>query len=110
MNTGLEFVKKQDKLEEIKNSGLSNPQQIREYKEYLLNDKNFRFPEFLLEWVAREHLGLQYTETQLENMRNEYNESKNIYELQELEANNKDGIGVEYTPTEIGQIKNIMNP
>ena len=44
MNTGLEFVKKQDILEEIKSSGLSNPQQIREYKEYLLNDKNFRFP------------------------------------------------------------------
>ena len=104
MNTGLEFVKKKDKLEEIKNSGLSHPQQIKEYKEYLLNDKNFRFPEFLLEWVAREHLGLQYTEVELENMRNEYKEAKETYELQELQAQEE-----EKSQTPIGHIKNIMN-
>tara|TARA_R100001463_G_scaffold112793_1_gene167897 strand:+ start:4109 stop:4426 length:318 start_codon:yes stop_codon:yes gene_type:complete len=105
MNTGLEFIKKKDKLEEIKNSGLSKSQQIIDYKEYLLNDKNYRFPEFLLEWVAREHLGFQYTEVELESMRNEYKEAKDTYDLQELQAQEE-----EQSQTPIGHIKNIMNP
>ena len=58
-NTGLEFVRtKQSKLQEIKNSGLSKEIQIRDYMEYLYKNCDYRFPEFMLEWVAREHLGL----------------------------------------------------
>lgn len=76
-NTGLEFVKtKQSKLEEIKNSGLSKEVQIRDYMEYLYKSCDYRFPEFMLEWVAREHLDYKFTEEELEEMRQSANKSK----------------------------------
>ncbi len=69
-NTGLEFVKtKQTKLQEIKNSGLSKEIQIRDYMDYLFKSCDYRFTEFMLEWVAREHLDYKFTEEELEEMR-----------------------------------------
>tara|TARA_R110001592_G_scaffold111626_3_gene309192 strand:+ start:5585 stop:5875 length:291 start_codon:yes stop_codon:yes gene_type:complete len=70
-NTGLEFNKKtkQCKLQEIKNSGYSKEVQIKEYMNYLYKNCDYRFPEFMLEWVAREHLDYKFTEEELEGLK-----------------------------------------
>ena len=53
-------------LEEIKNN-VSMPDylKIKTYKEYLVNEKKYYYPDALMEWVAREHLCLQRTEDEL---------------------------------------------
>ncbi len=85
-NTGLEFVKtKQTKLEEIKNSGLSKEVQIRDYMDYLFKSCDYRFPEFMLEWVAREHLGYPFTEEELEEMRQSAKQTKKTLCIEEEE-------------------------
>ena len=62
-----------DLLEELKNNpAMPNYIKIKTYKEYLLNEKKYYYPDMLLEWVAREHLGLQRTEEELKKMREEY--------------------------------------
>ena len=70
-STGLEFNKKtkQSKLQEIKNSGLSKEIQIRDYMDYLYKNCDYRFPEFMLEWVAREHLDYKFTEAEIEALK-----------------------------------------
>jgi hypothetical protein len=62
-----------DLLEELKNNpAMPNYIKIKTYKEYLYNEKKYYYPDMLLDWVAREHLGLQRTEEELKKMREEY--------------------------------------
>lgn len=62
-----------DLLQELKdNVAMPNYIKIKTYKEYLYNEKKYYYPDMLLDWVAREHLGLQRTEEELKKMREEY--------------------------------------
>ena len=50
-----------DEIEDIKNnSTLTQHQKIRQVKEYFLSQKNFAYPDFVLEWAAREKLGCPF--------------------------------------------------
>jgi hypothetical protein len=63
----------EDIIEEIKNNvAMPNFLKIKTYKDYLINEKKYYYPDMLLDWVAREHLGLQRTEEELATMRKEY--------------------------------------
>ena len=61
-----------DRLEEIKNSLKSQTEKIDEYKNYLLEDCNYRLPDVFLEFIAREKLDCKYTEDELKTMRESY--------------------------------------
>ena len=62
-----------DILEELKNnSAMPDFMKIKTYKDYLVNEKKYYYPDMLLDWVAREHLELQRTEEELQKMRNDY--------------------------------------
>ena len=71
-----------DILEELKNNVIMpNYLKIKTYKDYLINEKKYYYPDMLIEWIAREHLGLQRTEEQLFKIREEaYNNMKRIEE------------------------------
>jgi len=71
-----------DIIEEIKNNvAMPNYLKIKTYKDYLINEKKYYYPDMLIEWIAREHLGLQRTEEQLFKIREEaYNNMKRIEE------------------------------
>ena len=59
-------------LEELKNNNIiPNSIKIKTYKEYLVNEKKYYYPDALIEWIAREHLGLQRTEDELVQIRNQ---------------------------------------
>ena len=76
-----------DILEELKNNVMMpNYLKIKTYKDYLLNEKKYYYPDMLLDWVAREHLGLQRTEEELSQMRKEY-----LDKVKEIEEQNKIG-------------------
>ena len=61
-----------DILEEIKNNvSMPNYLKIKTYKDYLINEKKYYYPDALMEWVAREHLGLQRTEEELMKIRDD---------------------------------------
>jgi hypothetical protein len=76
-----------DIVEELKNNNvMPNYLKIKTYKDYLLNEKKYYYPDALLEWVAREHLGLQRTEDELFNMRKEV-----FYNMKRIEQENKIG-------------------
>lgn len=76
-----------DLLEELKNNpAMPNYIKIKTYKEYLLNEKKYYYPDMLLDWVAREHLGLQRTEEELKKMREEY-----LDKVKQIEEENKIG-------------------
>ena len=63
----------EDILEEIKNNvAMPNYLKIKTYKDYLINEKKYYYPDMLIDWVAREHLELQRTEEELQKMRNDY--------------------------------------
>lgn len=85
MDTGLGFIEQVDKLKEIKNSSYDPNDKIRMYKDYLLNDCNYRLPDIFLEFVAREKLDLKYTEEEITNMKEQYYRKKEIVENQDLE-------------------------
>ena len=84
MDCGLGFLEEVDKLTEIKNSSYDPIDKIRLYKEYLLNDCNYRLPDIFLEFVAREKLDLKYTEAEINNMKEQYYRKKEIVENQDL--------------------------
>ena len=84
MDTGLGFIDEVDKLTEIKNSSYDPIDKIRLYKDYLLNDCNYRLPDIFLEFVAREQLDLKYTEAEINNMKEQYYHKKEIVENQDL--------------------------
>tara|TARA_R110002020_G_scaffold300073_3_gene515754 strand:- start:621 stop:932 length:312 start_codon:yes stop_codon:yes gene_type:complete len=69
-------------LEELKNNTLMpNYLKIKTYKDYLVNEKKYYYPDALMEWVAREQLGLQRTEEELFKIREEaYYNMKRIEE------------------------------
>jgi len=61
-----------DILEELKNNTLMPDYlKIRTYKDYLVNEKKYYYPDALMEWVSREQLGLQRTEEELFKIREE---------------------------------------
>jgi hypothetical protein len=84
MNSGLGFIEEIDKLTEIKNSSYDPNDKIRMYKDYLLNDCNYRLPDVFLEFVAREKLDLKYTEEEINNMKQQYHRKKEIIEEQDF--------------------------
>mgnify|MGYP003663487170 FL=1 len=84
MDTGLGFIEEVDKLTEIKNSSYDPIDKIRLYKDYLLNDCNYRLPDVFLEFVAREKLDLKYTEEEINNMKQQYHRKKEITEEQDF--------------------------
>jgi len=66
------FADNTDIIEEIKNNvSMPNYLKIKTYKDYLINEKKYYYPDGLMEWVAREHLGLQRTEFELNKIREE---------------------------------------
>jgi type III secretory pathway component EscV len=76
-----------DIIEELKNNvAMPNYLKIKTYKDYLVNEKKYYYPDMLIEWIAREHLGLQRTEEELSQMRNEY-----LEKVKEIEEQDKIG-------------------
>ena len=60
-------------LEELKNNQtMPNYTKIKLYKEYLVNEKKLYYPDMMIEFIAREHLDLKYTEEQLIKMREDF--------------------------------------
>tara|TARA_R110000851_G_scaffold28945_1_gene80327 strand:- start:848 stop:1153 length:306 start_codon:yes stop_codon:yes gene_type:complete len=84
MDSGLGFIEEVDKLKEIKNSSYDPNDKIRMYKDYLLNDCNYRLPDIFLEFVAREKLDLKYTEEEITNMKEQYYRKKEIITEQDF--------------------------
>ena len=77
----------EDILEELKNNVMMpNYVKIKTYKDYLINEKKYYYPDMLLDWVAREHLGLQRSEEELKKMREEY-----LDKVKEIEEQDKIG-------------------
>jgi len=77
-------------LQELKdNNELPNFSKIKIYKKYLIDEKNLYYPDMLIEFVAREHLGLQYTEEELCVMREQYINKQNLINKQNREADEK---------------------
>ncbi len=81
---GLSLLEEEnDIISEIKyNDKLTKKEKIKKYKDYLLDDCNYRLPDMFLEFIAREQLDLKYTEEELSNIRNQYNKKKEIIEEQ----------------------------
>ena len=73
-----------DIISEIKNSNLNKREQIKKYKDYLLNDCNYRLPDMFLEIVAREHLDYKYTESEITKMRETF-----LRKQEEIEEQNR---------------------
>ncbi len=72
-----------DEIEDIKNnSALTQHQKIKQVKEYLLSQKNFAYPDFVLEWAAREKLGCPFTEEELDSMRKSAKQKQEIIDKQ----------------------------
>ena len=72
-----------DEIEDIKNNdNLSQHQKIRQVKEYLLSQKNFAYPDFILEWVSREKLGCPFSKEELDKMRTSAKEKQEIINKQ----------------------------
>ena len=58
-----------DLLEELKNNTMMpNFIKIKTYKDYLVNEKKYYYPDMLIEWIAREHLGLQRSEEEIKEI------------------------------------------
>tara|TARA_R110001599_G_scaffold8495_4_gene41248 strand:- start:206 stop:529 length:324 start_codon:yes stop_codon:yes gene_type:complete len=76
-----------DLLEELKNNTMMpNFIKIKTYKDYLVNEKKYYYPDMLIEWIAREHLGLQRSEEEIKEIRNEY-----LDKVEKIEEENKLG-------------------
>ncbi len=75
---GLSLLEEEnDIISEIKyNDKLTKKEKIKKYKDYLLDECNYRLPDMFLEFIAREQLDLKYTEEELSNIRNQYNKKK----------------------------------
>ena len=72
-----------DEIEDIKNnSTLTQHQKIKQVKEYFLSQKNFAYPDFVLEWAAREKLGCPFTEQELDSMRKSAKQKQEIIDKQ----------------------------
>jgi hypothetical protein len=72
-----------DEIEDIKNNNsLSQYQKIKQVKEYFLSKKNFAYPDFILEWVAREKLGCPFTKEEIEKMKQSSKQKQEIIDKQ----------------------------
>ena len=72
-----------DEIEDIKNnSALTQHQKIKQVKDYLFSQKNFAYPDFILEWVAREKLNCPFTEDELDKMRKSAKQKQEIIDKQ----------------------------
>ena len=72
-----------DEIEDIKNNSmLTQHQKIKQIKEHLLSQKNFAYPDFVLEWVAREKLGCPFTEEELDSMKQSAKKNQEIIDKQ----------------------------
>lgn len=72
-----------DEIEDIKNNPLlSQHQKIKQVKDYFLSKKNFAYPDFILEWVAREKLGCPFTEEEIEKMKQSAKQKQDIIDKQ----------------------------
>jgi len=60
-----------DIIEELKSNNMPDYLKIKTYKDHLLNEKKYYYPDALIEWIAREHLGLQRSEEELFKIREE---------------------------------------
>lgn len=82
---------KDNLLQELKdNDMMPNYTKIKLYKEYLVNEKKLYYPDMLIEWIAREKLGLQYTEEELCVMREDYVNKQNLIFKQNKDAEEKE--------------------
>ena len=78
-------------LEELKdNCELPNYTKIKMYKKYLVDEKKLYYPDMLIEYVAREHLGLQHTKEELSKMREEFVNKQTLINKQNKEADEKE--------------------
>ena len=74
-----------DIIGEIKsNIKLTKKEKIEKYKDYLLNDCNYRLPDIFLEFIAREQLDCKFTEEEIKNMREHFHRKQ-----EEIEDQNK---------------------
>ena len=72
-----------DEIEDIKNNSmLTQHQKIKLVKEHLLSQKNFAYPDFVLEWAAREKLGCPFTEEELDSMKQSAKKNQEIIDKQ----------------------------
>ena len=72
-----------DEIEDIKNNdNLSQHQKIKKVKEYLLSQKNFAYPDFVLEWASREKLGCPFSEEELDKMRQSAKQKQSVIDKQ----------------------------
>ena len=78
-------------LQELKdNDMMPNYTKIKLYKEYLVNEKKLYYPDMLIEWIAREHLDLKYSEEDLCVMREDFVNKQN-------KINNENKLSIEET-------------
>jgi len=92
MDCGLSVAPPKNMLKEIKESGQSDYMKIKEYKKHLLDDQNLRFPDIFLEFIAREHLELPYSEEELTEMREHSQKMQQEIERQNAEPNNLESV------------------
>lgn len=95
-----------DLLEELKNNTMMpNFIKIKTYKDYLVNEKKYYYPDMLIEWIAREHLGLQRSEEEIKEIRNEY-----LDKVEKIEEENKLGEIQLQKIEESNPLENGLNP
>ena len=92
MDCGLSVAPPKDMLKEIKESGQSDYVKIREYKKYLLDDQNLRFPDIFLEFIARERLELPFSEEEIREMREHSQQKQEEIEIQDAMPNKLESI------------------
>lgn len=91
------FNEETDIISEIKlNDKLTKNEKIKKYKDYLLDDCNYRLPDIFLEFIAREQLDLKYKEAEIIHMREQYHrkreeveEQNKLADIKENEAKNR---------------------
>jgi hypothetical protein len=76
-----------DIIEDIKNNNmLSQFQKIDQVKKHLFQQTNFAFPDFILEWTAREKLGCPFSQEELDLMKKSAKEKQEIINQQNAKA------------------------
>jgi hypothetical protein len=76
-----------DIIEDIKNNNmLSQFQKIDQVKKHLFQQTNFAYPDFILEWTAREKLGCPFSQEELDLMKKSAKEKQEIINQQNAKA------------------------
>jgi len=80
----LDLTKKPDILEELKNNPvMPNYLKIQHYKDYLLSQHNMNYADAILDFIAREKLGLQRTQEELNEIKKSFEERMEIIKEQD---------------------------